>query len=165
MFPLQSLEGMVADADGNPAPKGVVLHLLPNGHYTTTNRSSRFAFYNVPEGDYVIQLVENSLPESARTVSPTALPVAVRYGTAPVPVSFRYETGPHDPNPQREVRTRPERVVLFSMGSRKEQPRSKRRIITNPLPPEWTFLEHFSRCYISSRKKIVPKKPRRGGRF
>jgi len=136
VVPRQSLEGMVADADGNAAPRGMVLRLLPNGNYTTTNQDSRFAFYDLPEGDYELQLVENSLPEGARAVSPSRVPVAIRYGTAPAPVSFRYETGRYetglrDAVPQREVLPKRGRTVLFSTGSRKEQPEGKRRIITS----------------------------------
>lgn len=128
VVPLQSLEGTVVDADGNPAPKGIVLRLLPNGSYTTTNQDSRFAFYDLSEGDYVIQIVEDSLPEGARMVSPAKLPVRVRYGAAPAALSFRYEAGSADPKPRKELLRK---RVLFSMGSRKEQPRGKRRIITS----------------------------------
>ena len=136
VVPLQSLEGMVVDAEGNPARKGIVLCLLPNGNYTTTEQSGRFAFYDLPEGDYVIQLVENSLLEGARMVTSAKLPAAVRYGTDPAPLQFRYETGRYeigatDSSSRKEVLPRRERAVLFSTGSRKEQPRGKRRIITS----------------------------------
>lgn len=129
VLPRQVLEGTVVDTDGLPAPKGILLRLLPNGSYTTTNENSRFAFYDLPEGDYEIQLAKASLPEGARMVSPAKVAVRVRYGTSPAPVSFRYQIGEPNHKPQKERPGR--RVVLFSMGSRDGHPEGKRRVIAS----------------------------------
>jgi hypothetical protein len=135
VVPVQSLKGTVEDASGNPAPKGIVLRLLPKGSYTTTDPSGRFVFHDVPEGDYTIHLVEGSLPEGARVISSEKLPVAVRDGTAPAPVVFRYETGrdePGSPDPERKDRLRKrERTVLFSMGSEEKRAGGKRRVVAS----------------------------------
>jgi hypothetical protein len=128
VVPLQPLEGVVADADGNPA-EGVAVRLLPNSQYTTTNRSGRFGFYNLPEGDYVIELVKSTLPENARLATPGSLPVSVRYGTDAGPVHFRYEVAPAAPKPLRKVIVKSAQPAVRPLDSRKEQPRGKRRVI------------------------------------
>jgi len=130
VVPVQTLEGMVEDTEGNPAPKGIVLRLLPKGNYTTTNESGRFVFYDAPEGNYTIQLVESSLPEGARMASPEKVPVTARYGTEPAPARFRYKAGSPGSEPHRELFPRGERIVLFSTGS-PERPERKRQIITS----------------------------------
>jgi hypothetical protein len=130
VVPVQTLEGMVEDTEGNPAPKGIVLRLLPKGNYTTTNESGRFVLYEAPEGNYTIQLVESSLPEGARMASPGKVPVTARYGTEPAPVRFRYKPGSPGSEPQKDLLPRGERIVLFSTGS-PERPERKRQIITS----------------------------------
>lgn len=130
VVPVQTLEGMVADVAGNPVPKGMVLRLRPKGDYTTASESGTFVFYGVPEGDYEIQLVKNSLPQGARMVSSDKIAVRVRYGGATAPLHFRYETGSSESGPQKELIQRKGRTVLFSTGSGKKQPEGRSRVIT-----------------------------------
>ena len=130
VVPVQTLAGMVADLAGKPVPKGMVLRLLPKGDYTTASESGTFVFYGVPEGDYEIQLVENSLAQGARMVSSSKVAVRVRHGVTPAPVHFRYKTGATDVEPQKDLIRRPNRAVLYSTGSEKKQPVSGSRVIT-----------------------------------
>ena len=128
VIPLQSLGGAIADADGNPA-EGVAVRLLPNDQYTTTTRNGRFGFYNLPEGDYVIELVENTLPENGRLVTPRSFPASVRYGTDAAAVYFRFEVPPTAPKPLREVIVEGEQPAVLPLDSPKQLPRRQRHVI------------------------------------
>lgn len=105
LVPLLTLAGIVEQVNGNPAPEGVVVRLSPGDRYTTTDQAGRFGFYNLPEGDYLVQVDENSLPESARLVSPDRQPVMIRYGSAAAPVQFRYEVVLPGPKPIKTIFT------------------------------------------------------------
>ena len=127
---LQSLEGVVSDKDGNPAAEGVGVRLLPADQSTTTDRLGRFGFHNLPEGDYVVTLIEDSLPKQARLVTPNTLPVTVRYGAAPASLAFRYEMilpglQPVKNASQDRLQTAPRSVEPPTQ----EPPRRKRRVI------------------------------------
>jgi len=145
--PLQSLRGIVRDSHGEPAPEGVVVRLLPADQYTTTDRLGRFGFYKLPEGDYVVTLVEDSLPEHARLVTLNSLPIAVRYGVAAALPPFGYEAILPGPKPEEKVLQGRQKTVLRSTKPRtvvpqtKEPPSPARRVIVrtarnnNPKAP------------------------------
>jgi hypothetical protein len=124
--PLQSVEGLITDANGNAAGEGIILRLLPADQYTTTDRLGRFGFYNLPEGDYEIEVVKDSLPEATRLASSPTLATTLRYGVAAAPVEFRYEAAPAAPKPTRRVLGERERTVQPKASS----PNPKGRVIT-----------------------------------
>jgi hypothetical protein len=91
VLPLQNFTARVQDLANKPAPEGVVIHLLPVDQYTTTDQSGQFGFYNLPEGDYIVELQEKSLPEYGQLASARRMPVVLRYGSAPSETNFVYQ--------------------------------------------------------------------------
>ena len=149
--PLQSLEGIVLDRDGYPPAEGVVIHLLPTDHYTTTDRLGRFGFYNLPEGDYVATIIEDSLPDHATLVTPNTLPVMVRYGAAAVPVLFRYVAILPGPKPVKNVSKDRQQTALHSVEPRtKEPPSRKRRVIAR------TIAQHNPKSPVRRKRSSCP---------
>lgn len=103
VVPLQTLTGAVLDIAKNPAPEGVVIRLSPGNQYTTTDRAGRFGFYNLPEGDYVIELDDKSLPEYAHLVTASRLALTIRYGNSAADANFIYQIVPPPPKPLQEI--------------------------------------------------------------
>lgn len=127
--PLVGIEGAVISGDNQPAPEGIVIRLLPQDDYTTTDTSGRFGFYNLPEGDYEIELSEPSLPENARLVTPVSFPASLRYGQAQPPFEFRYEIVLPGPKPLRKVFVQGQTTPLPSSATPTGSKAGKRRVI------------------------------------
>jgi hypothetical protein len=131
--PLEALEGDVTGADGEPAAEGIALELLPTGAYTSTDSDGRFGFYNLPEGDYEIRVLDSTLPENAKLVSPSPVRAQVRYGKTPAPVEFQYAIVLPGPKPAKKVLTeRQQRVVPSARPSPKPKQsagQARRRVI------------------------------------
>ena len=139
--PLESIEGNVTNTSGDPAAEGIAIELLPKGEYTSTDSDGRFGFYNLPEGDYELRLMEPTLPENAKPASPLSAKAEVRYGKTAAPVEFAYTIVLPGPKPTKRVLTdrSPQRAVpLVQPSSRplsqSSQPKQsaapgKRRVI------------------------------------
>ncbi len=102
LVPVQSITGSVQSASGE-VPEGIEIRLLPIGRVTTTDKAGRFGFFDLPEGDYVVQLSGSDLPENARIISDDKYPIAVRYRTNNAPLEFIYEIVQPPPKPLRKV--------------------------------------------------------------
>jgi hypothetical protein len=87
---LTALEGRVV-APAGVAPEEILIRLAPGGRYTTPDASGAFGFYNLPEGDYQVELDVSSLPEHAVLLSAERVPVSVRHGAPPTAVEFKFE--------------------------------------------------------------------------
>ncbi len=103
VIPLQAAMGRVSDAAGAPAPEGILVRLSPGDHSTTTDRSGRFGFYNLPEGDYVAEVDTKSLPEYAQLVTAPRLPLPVRYGKSVPEANVIYQIVPPPPKPLQKI--------------------------------------------------------------
>ena len=91
LLPLRNFTAKVQDLTDKPAPEGVVIRLLPVDRYTTTDQYGQFGFYNLPEGDYIVELQEKSLPEYGQLASARSMPVVLRHGSAPPEINFVYQ--------------------------------------------------------------------------
>jgi hypothetical protein len=87
---LTALEGRVV-APKNVPLDSILIRLTPGGRYTTPDASGAFGFYNLPEGDYQVELDVASLPEHAVLLSAERVPVSVRRGAQPAAVEFKFE--------------------------------------------------------------------------
>jgi len=88
---LAGFEGRVSVVEGPPPETlgNILVRLLPTGRYTTTDGQGRFAFYNLPEGDYEAALDGETLPEYAEPAGPGRVPVRIRHGEEQPAVDFR----------------------------------------------------------------------------
>jgi hypothetical protein len=126
--PLEGIDGDITDSSGAPAAEGIAVELLPKGEYTSTDSDGRFGFYNLQEGDYEIRVMEPTLPENAKLVSPLSAKAEVRYGKTAAPVEFAYAIVLPGPKPSKKVLTdRPARAVPAARPSSqfKSRPQSQ----------------------------------------
>jgi len=87
---LTAMEGRVVAPKDVPLDS-ILIRLAPGGRYTTPDASGAFGFYNLPEGDYQVELDVSSLPEHAVLLSVERVPVSVRRGAQPDAVEFKFE--------------------------------------------------------------------------
>ena len=126
--PLAAMEGVVL-GDEQPASEGIVIRLLPADDYTTTDTAGRFGFYNLPEGDYEIEVAESTLPDNARLLTPVLLPVSLRYGQTAAPLEIRYAIVLPDPKPTKKVFIRGQSAPVPPSAAPKGTGDGKRRVI------------------------------------
>lgn len=93
VVPLGLVRGLVRAPAGSGV-ENTVLRLLPDGRYTTPDRSGAFSFYNLRAGTYEIRLDEASLPPHAVMTTPSGVTAAPGAGVAEVRVTFEYEVRP-----------------------------------------------------------------------
>ena len=129
VIPLQIVEGLLEDAGGNPASEGIVVRLLPQNQLTTTDSAGRFGFYNLPEGDYMVEIVENSLPEKASLVGSSSIPVTVRYGIPSEPLRFHLQTVLSSPKPVRTVVIDQQQITAPPTNNAPTAAKKDRRVI------------------------------------
>lgn len=93
LYGLAGFDGkvMVAADSEFESLDGILIRLEPGGRYTTTTKDGGFAFYNVPEGDYVATIAAATLPKGARVRGADGFPVVIRTGTVPAAVRFEIE--------------------------------------------------------------------------
>ncbi|MCC7497217.1 MAG: hypothetical protein IT160_06545 [Bryobacterales bacterium] len=87
---LSSLRGQVL-APPNSKLDEVVIHLGGSRRTTTPDEDGRFAFYNLPAGDYVVTLDESTISEDRRLVGPAKAAVTLEAGAEPVEAIFSLE--------------------------------------------------------------------------
>ncbi len=87
---LMSLTGQVL-APPNSKVEEIVIRLEGTKRLTTPDEDGRFAFYNLPAGDYVVVLDESTLAEARRLSGPGSAAVSLRQGGEPVEVIFGLE--------------------------------------------------------------------------
>jgi hypothetical protein len=104
--PLMSVNGTVTDSKGNAGIDGVVVRITREKEYTTTDASGRFGFYNLPEGEYSVELDEKSLPESAQLNEKSRASFALRYGATPSDVHLEYQLVASAPKPVQRIQLR-----------------------------------------------------------
>jgi hypothetical protein len=126
---LTSIEGTVSDESGEPADEGIVLRLAPGDAYTRTDADGRFGFYNLPEGDYEITVVESSLPENAHLIPPLTIAVSPQHGESTEPVAFRYQIVQPGSKPTRKVFNQDQKAPMKSPSRAVRSRDGKRRII------------------------------------
>jgi hypothetical protein len=95
-FDLYSLGGFAGKVTAGPASgfeslEGILVRLQPGGRYTTTDKDGNFAFYNLPEETYQVEIAVETLPAEARLKSDSAVPQVIRSGVAPKTVRFEIE--------------------------------------------------------------------------
>ena len=86
---LVSLTGRITGR-AEASPDGVIVRLSPTNRYTTPDSGGRFAFYNLPEGEYDLAIDPKSLPEFASLDRMTAR-VSLKRGDPPEEVIFHME--------------------------------------------------------------------------
>lgn len=87
---LMSLTGQVL-APPNSKVEEIVIRLDGTRRLTTPDEDGRFAFYNLPAGDYKVVLDESTLAEERRLSGPGSASVSLRRGGEPVEVIFGIE--------------------------------------------------------------------------
>lgn len=102
VIPLLSFTGSVEDVEGGPA-ENIVVRLGTLNRVTTTDSRGLFGFYGVPEGDYVIEVDAETLPERAQLISANAVSVMTRYKALTPPIRFTFEVFPVAPKAIRKV--------------------------------------------------------------
>ena len=83
LYSLTGFSGQVMAAPGSEFEtlEGIAIGLEPGGRYTTTARDGSFAFYNLPEGMYQVEVASASLPPPQSMLKDeSAIPVAIRTG-------------------------------------------------------------------------------------
>jgi hypothetical protein len=105
VYSLSGFAGSVAVRPGSEfeSLEGIPIRLEPGGQYTSTAKDGSFAFYNLPEGAYIVRIEEKALGPEARVTGDLALPVAVRTGTATPAVRFEIERQRPGDKPVRKV--------------------------------------------------------------
>lgn len=105
VYALSSFTGKVAVRPGSSFEtlEGILIRAEPGGQYTTTLKDGSFAFYNLPDGDYQVSLVQETLPPDALLKSEPALPIQVQTGAPPTALQFEIERRPEEPKPVRRV--------------------------------------------------------------
>ena len=114
---LTSLSGVVTSPTGISA-QDIAVRLLPIGRFTSTQEDGNFVFYNVPEGEYEIEVVRETLPEETALTSTSRAAVSVRLGRALATVTFGIFSTRRE-KPTRQVF---EQVIVAKMPVRVEKP-------------------------------------------
>ena len=96
---LASISGRIVGPPGTSV-ENMVIRLKPGDQYTTPESNGSFAFYNVREGDYVLELDAKTLPQYAIVTSQRQVPVKIHLGETPNPVVFQFKVE----KPQKPVR-------------------------------------------------------------
>jgi hypothetical protein len=86
VLPLTSLHGQVLGPES--AVEGIVIRMRPGSRYTTTSTAGLFAFHNVREGDYELELDTATLPEHTELRGESRATAVVRLGQPQLPLSF-----------------------------------------------------------------------------
>jgi hypothetical protein len=81
----------------------VVVRLAGTKLYTTPYNDGTFSFYNLPEGQYEVEIDVGTLPEGYMLASPASVPVAAS-STNPAPsIGFEFKLKPQVQKPVREM--------------------------------------------------------------
>ncbi len=129
--PLQFFEGYVKDDEGNPPTEGAVVRLTPGERFTTTDQEGWFGFFNLPEGDYEVELVADRLSEKVRPDSLRKLQVLLRYGMFVDPVLITFQHLIPQPKPIRKVLTADRNVKQPLRAPVVQRSSGGRRVITS----------------------------------
>lgn len=89
VLPLASITGQVSGPEGVPL-EDIVIRMAPGGRYTTTAKDGSFAFYNIREGDCVLALDTQTLPDGGVLISPASISFQLQAGNPPLPVGFKF---------------------------------------------------------------------------
>jgi len=87
---LTGIEGQINGPKDPPLDR-ILIRLLPTERYTTPDPEGNFFFQNLREGDYVVALEKESLPEFGVMLSPALVPAVVRVGKDLAPFRFEFE--------------------------------------------------------------------------
>lgn len=89
VLPLVEVAGKVSGPEG-ASLDGVVIRMAPGNRYTTTGQDGSFRFYNVREGECILAIDPQTLPEGGVLTSSGTVSVAVRVGTVLPSIDFHF---------------------------------------------------------------------------
>lgn len=99
---LSSLAGKVNAPEGTSF-EGVVIRMEPGGRLTTPREDGSFAFYNLPEGDYQLQLGSDTLPEGLELSGSDSSLVSLRIGAPAPAIQFKVTVKQQEQKPEKLI--------------------------------------------------------------